>query len=104
MSEVDGSPTAFEAAIETCFVSRMRADNSFCRELWSALTRIEWIHEDGRSALYSVRAAAELIARILGEGDYTDWYCCGPTGVLSDEIRGALKAKGWVPVIQAFIV
>lgn len=97
----EGGPLAFEDALSSCFKARMIADERLCQQVWGALTNVEWIHENGKSVLYTFRSAAEAISSILGDGDYTDWYCCGPTAVVSDEIRAAMKAEGWVPVIQA---
>lgn len=87
-------------AIRSCLGARMRESDLLCNAIWGALTNVEWIHESGRSALYTFRGAAGLIADVIERGDYLDWYCCGPTGVISDEIRAALKAQGWIPVIQ----
>ncbi|WP_210180609.1 hypothetical protein, partial [Bradyrhizobium jicamae] len=37
-----------------------------------------------------------LIARLRGEGDYMDWYCCGPYATVSDFIARTLKKQGWI--------
>jgi hypothetical protein len=107
MDEPDNRRAAdfFVEAMEQVLGPRMRdngrVDDIFCRQVWGALTNVEWINERGQSVLFTFRSAAATMVSLLDEGDYVDWYCCGPTGVVSDEIREALKAEGWVPVIQA---
>lgn len=73
----------------------MLCDREFCVDVWSALTNTVW-KRGGESYSYSFRAAGDLIASILDEGDYMDWYCCGSQGNVSGEIAREMAKAGWV--------
>lgn len=76
----------------------MRDDVSLCIDLWSSLANCGWENPDGHTASYSFRAAGDLIAAIVGSGDYLDWYCCADTyGVPVERVAEALAREGWVP-------
>jgi len=85
----------FEAAVNRALGEQMRHDDSLCREMWSALANVDWTHENSDTAGYSFRAAGDLIAAIIGRGDYMDWYCSGPYAVVSERIERAMMAEGW---------
>ena len=72
-------------------------DDEIAKQLWSALANVDWYHpESHNAASYSFRAAGGLIAELRGEGDYMDWYCCGPYATVSDHIARVLKKQGWI--------
>lgn len=86
---------AFEAAVARALGPQMREDDELCAEVWSSLANAGWRHENGDTAGYSFRAAGDLVASVLGRGDYLDWYCSGPYATCSERVRRALAAEGW---------
>lgn len=90
---------AFEAAV-------MRAvdvsDDDIASEMWGALANQDWIHSEGDTASYSMRAAGDLVAAVRGvEGeDYCTWYCSSDWSV-APRIAEALAREGWRPMTQA---
>lgn len=92
--EIDSSDE-FEILIKTLFGDQIKDDDSFASEIWSALTNVMWVNTNGDVARYSFRAAGDLVAAVRGSGDYMDWYCSGPSGVVSDAIRDSLARHNW---------
>jgi len=89
----------FECAVEACMGDKLREDESWGRALWGSLANVDWVHENGDTASYSFRAAGDLIAAIVGKGDYMDWYCSAPYyGECYPHIREAMATQGWRPV------
>lgn len=88
----------FETDLEKTFGEKMKSDDEFCSQVWSALANKIWKHDAfERDEEYSCtsRYAGGLIADIIGRGSYMDWYCSGPYATVSDEIESAMKAIGW---------
>lgn len=87
----------FEHDLGTALGARMAGDEEFCKQVWSSLANVDWYNtKDHTTYSCSWRYAGGLIADILGEGNYMDWYCCGPDAVVSDEIARAMKKLGWI--------
>lgn len=68
----------FALTLDRALGPRVHQDGIAAVELWSALTGADWQGPDGSVVSYSLRSAGELVAWIREEGDYLDWYCCGP--------------------------
>jgi hypothetical protein len=88
----------FEVAVKNCLGDKMLEDKDICCKLWGALANQEWQHSDGYTVGYSFRAAGDLIAAILNNGDYLDWYCSYSHPVIEPEIREALATQNWTPI------
>jgi hypothetical protein len=95
----------FEAMLARVFGNRLRAEGAYfgdrydgetlgCR-LYSSLTNMQWRNASGAVVGYSFRCAGGLIADLVGDGDYLDWYCSRREGQVDDEIRALLNGEGW---------
>lgn len=91
----DGLQGSFEGALYESVYGDLIEDREHATAIWSALTNVEWTYRDGRSLAYSFRSAGDLIACMLREGDYLDWYCCARAGVVTDDIAGSMSCYGW---------
>lgn len=87
----------FVQALNKVFGKQMKSSDFFSRKIWSALANVIWQHDNGDTASYSFRAAGDVIASIIGKGDYMDWYCCGPYAVVDDIIKKGMELEGWHP-------
>ena len=88
----------FDDDFRELFLKRLRENEDFGVELWPAMANVSWYHEsDSENNDYgrSFRAAGSVIASMLCRGDYLDWYCSGPVGVVSNHIASAMASKGW---------
>ena len=85
----------FETAVERCLGDRIRADPAMGHAMWSAMANVQWQNSNGNVAIFTFRAAADLVAAIRREGDYIDWYCRSSYEVVAPEIASALAIEGW---------
>lgn len=98
----------FEAAVARVMGERLRSEGiergagffggkSLAARLWGSLANAEWQHENGDTASYSFRAAGDLIAAVIGNGDYLDWYCSQEYALNDPEVCELLAREGWRP-------
>jgi hypothetical protein len=80
---------------------KIRSDREHAISLWSALTNVHWHGPEGETVSYSFRRAGDVVSWIREEGDYMEWYCSGPPGVVADWISKALAAEDWSWVMVA---
>lgn len=88
---------AFEMLIKRLFRPDMSQSEEFCERIYSSITNVTWRNRDDDTASYSFRAAGDMIAAILGEGDYMNWYCSAPEGRVDADIASQLAVHGWKP-------
>jgi len=91
------TPNLFRDIIDSQNIkNKMRASKDYCKRFYAAMCNTD-LYKTGISGEYgySWRAAGGLIADILGEGDYLNWYCSGNEGFVDDEVQNDLNAIGW---------
>lgn len=80
-------------------------DEDYAKALYAALCNTDWIRidvipllrQDPKQDMWSCswRYAGGIIADMLEEGDYIDWYCSGNEGYIDPEVAEDLRALGW---------
>jgi hypothetical protein len=96
-------------------VDKAKANQVYAQNIYAAICNNQFIRLDVWQLLKeeywtaSWRYAGGIVADILGEGDYMDWYCSGsggpvggmtsegylPEGVVSEEIEADFLTLGW---------
>lgn len=107
---------------------KARASDAYAQNIYAALCNMRWQKLDVMPILkeelcsYSWRYAGGIVADMLQQGDYIDWYCSGIGGVnaeydaketqeewskrtgyvpeshITEEIRADFQKLGWIPV------
>lgn len=93
-------------------LTKVRESNTYAQNLYAALCNTDFTKNDVWPILQddtwscSWRYAGGIIADMLEEGDYMDWYCSGigrhdddgtvGEGMVTDEIRADLLKLGWL--------
>jgi hypothetical protein len=109
-------------------VEKARANKSYAQNIYAALCNMRWCNIKGNDPQVTMdilkdemwscswRSAGGIVADMLGEGDYIDWYCSGirndgyqddlstkypnnyvSEGVVTEEVAHDLKQLGWIP-------
>lgn len=83
----------------TIIKDKMLASKSYCKKFYAAMCNTD-VYKVGSTGEYgySWRSAGGLIADILGEGDYLDWYCSGNEGYVDEEVADDLNDIGWIAI------
>jgi len=101
---------------------KAKANEFYAQNLYAAMCNQDWQKNDvwpllkGETYSCSWRYAGGIVADMVEQGDYIDWYCSGirgeqgidyeppltfvPEGTVTDEIRNDLFKLGWIPVDQ----
>lgn len=104
--------------------NKAKANEHYAQNIYAALCNQEWQRNDvwpllaGKTWGCSWRYAGGIVADMVEQGDYIDWYCSGivggdepdvyntvklpgdfvPEGTVTDEIREDFFKLGWIPV------
>jgi hypothetical protein len=73
---------------------KMRESKDYCKRFYATLCNNELFYGNYKTG-YSWRATGGLIADIIAEGDYMDWYCSGGEGNIDEEVQQDLLDIGW---------
>lgn len=106
-------------------LSKARTSKAYAQNIYAALCNMRWCKRDTWPILaenycsYSWRYAGGIVADMLQQGDYIDWYCSGmggladydtdqeewakrtgfvAEGVVTEEIAEDFDKLGWFPV------
>lgn len=103
---------------------KAKASEAYAQNIYAALCNQSWQRNDvwpllkGEHYMCSWRYAGGIVADMVEQGDYIDWYCSGirggdepdvynnaplpgsfvPEGTVTDEIREDFFKLGWIPV------
>jgi hypothetical protein len=104
------------------FLEKIRTRRDYAQNVYAAMCNMRWqpleIMPILRDEYWSCswRSAGGAVAKLIGHGDYMDWYCSGiqdfsgdhadprfngggfvPEGEVTDEIREDFATLGWAP-------
>lgn len=83
-------------------INKVRSSREYGKQLYSTLCNNEFIKREMWEILTehtwscSWRYAGGILADIMGEGDYMDWYCSGDEGHVFENIEDDLYSLGWI--------
>jgi hypothetical protein len=95
---------------------KAKASEAYAQNIYAALCNQDWQKTDvwpllkGQTYSCSWRYAGGIVADMIEQGDYVDWYCSGirdsdspdngfvPESCVTDEIREDFFKLGWIPV------
>lgn len=105
-SSLEWTKNNLEYDLRSCewILNKVRSSKDYGVALYSALCNNEFIKREMWEILKdepwscSWRYAGGIIADMIEEGDYMDWYCSGNEGVVSAEIDEDLYKLGWIVV------
>ena len=66
----------------------------YCKDLYGALCNNRFFYSD-KEWTCTWRMAGGIVADMIKDGNYMDWYCSGNESVVTDEIKLDLMMMGW---------
>ena len=93
--EVNGIRGCFERTVSRSLTEWIKECDDHAALFWGSLANVIWISPDGDKLLYSYRAAGDLVATLLEEGNYLQWYCSSESGRVHQTVADVLAAAGW---------
>ena len=104
-----------EHELKNCdwIIAKAKSDKSYAQNIYASLCNMEWqkrdiwpiLKEETWSCTW--RYAGGLVAQLIEEGDYMDWYCSGigtdnlkyvREGTVTDEIAEDFLKLGWMSI------
>ena len=76
-------------------VSKCVNSEIYCQQLYSSLCNNKFFYGD-KEWTCSWRMAGGIVADIIKDGNYLDWYCSGNESFVTDEIKLDLMMMGWI--------
>ena len=95
----DGPQLDIDMANASWFIEKVNTHKWYAQNLYAAMCNMDWQKIDVMPILknetwsISWRGAGGLVASLIGEGDYMDWYCSGMGGMAYDRESEAAFAK-----------
>jgi len=94
-----------EYDLRTCewILAKARTREDYAQNIYAALCNMRWQRLDVMPILKdehwscSWRSAGGVVADMLQQGDYIDWYCSGIQDYSGDEADPNFNGKGYVP-------
>ena len=101
MNNPDWAINNLEYDLRSCdwIVDKCRSREEYAQNLYAAMCNRSfqrnnvWPRLKGQSWSCSWRYAGGIVAHLVGEGDYIDWYCSGIKGGISDDDLVKMSAK-----------
>lgn len=102
---------SLERDLETTewILGKVRSDNIYAQNLYAALCNNDftpnkvWDILTDRRCSFSWRHSGQVIADMVGEGDYGDWYCTGVFAYTWDNVTMALNLAVYITVPEGYV-
>lgn len=101
MTNPDWAVNNLEYDLRSCewIVHKCQTREEYAQNLYAAMCNQSFQRNDvwprlkGQSWSCSWRSAGGIVAHLVGQGDYIDWYCSGISGGMSDDDFAKMSAE-----------